>query len=81
MLRQERKLLNRFNELTFRLLDNCTWISPGPQDKLPRAGSFKGKQGIAIFFARVGENLEFSEVAPREMIVQGDTVVALGTTT
>ena len=61
--------------------DNCTWISPGPKDKLPWAGSFKGKQEIANFFACVGENLEFSELAPREMIEQGDTVVVLGTTT
>jgi len=61
--------------------DNCTWISPGPQDKLPWAGSFKGKQGVASFFARVGENLEFEDVAPREMIEERDTVVVLGTTT
>jgi len=59
--------------------DNCTWISPGPKDKLPWAGTFKGKQEIANFFAQVGQNLEFSEFAPREMIEQGDTVVVLGT--
>jgi uncharacterized protein len=59
--------------------DNCTWITPGPKDKLPWAGSFKGKQEIAKFFAQVAENLEFSEFAPREMIEQGDTVVVLGT--
>jgi uncharacterized protein len=61
--------------------DSCTWISPGPQDRLPWAGTFKGKQEIASFFARVGENLEFSELALREMIEQGDTVVVFGTTT
>jgi ketosteroid isomerase-like protein len=59
--------------------DGCTWISPGPPDKLPWAGTFKGKQEIATFFTRVDENLEFSEFAPREMIEQGDTVVVLGT--
>jgi ketosteroid isomerase-like protein len=59
--------------------DDCTWISPGPKDKLPWAGTFKGKQQIANFFAQVGQNLEFSEFAPREMIEQGDTVVVLGT--
>jgi uncharacterized protein len=59
--------------------DNCTWISPGPKDKLPWAGTFKGKQEIANFFAQVGQNLEFTEFAPREMIEQGDTVVVLGT--
>jgi hypothetical protein len=48
--------------------DNCTWVTPGPKDKLPWAGTFKGKQEIANFFARVGQTLEFSEFAPREMI-------------
>jgi uncharacterized protein len=57
--------------------DSCIWISPGPSDKLPWAGTFKGKQEIANFFAQVGENLEFSEFAPREMIEQGETVVVL----
>jgi uncharacterized protein len=59
--------------------DNCVWISPGPSDKLPWAGTFKGKHEIANFFAQVGEHLEFSEFAPREMIEQGETVVVLGT--
>ncbi|MBV8926241.1 MAG: nuclear transport factor 2 family protein [Bradyrhizobium sp.] len=59
--------------------DNCTWISPGPRDNLPWAGTFRGKPAIADFFTRIGENLEFTEFAPREMIEQGDTVVVLGT--
>jgi len=59
--------------------DNCTWISPGPNNILPWAGTFKGKQQIANFFMQVGANLEFTEFAPREMIEQGDTVVVLGT--
>lgn len=58
--------------------DNCVWISPGPKDKLPWAGKFKGKQEIANFFKYVGENLEFTEFAPLEMIEQGDSVVVLG---
>ena len=48
-------------------------------DKLPWAGTFRGKKEIADFFAHVAQNLEFSEFAPREMIEQGDTVVVLGT--
>jgi len=57
------------------LHDDCTWIAPGPKDKLPWAGTFRGKKEIADFFAHVAQNLEFSEFAPREMIEQGDTVV------
>jgi uncharacterized protein len=59
--------------------DTCVWISPGPQDKLPWAGNFKGRQEIADFFARVAQNLDFTEFAPREMIERGDTVVVIGT--
>lgn len=32
--------------------DGCTWITPGPTDKLPWAGRFKDKQEIAGFFAK-----------------------------
>jgi ketosteroid isomerase-like protein len=63
------------------IADNCTWVIPGPKDKLPWAGTFKGKQEIANFFTQVGDNIEFTEFGPREMIEQGDTVVALGTMT
>src|SRR5262245_54928703 len=45
--------------------DSCTWISPGPKDKLPWAGQFKGKQQIAGFFAQIAENIDFNEFAPR----------------
>ena len=57
---------------------SCTWISPGPKDKLPWAGQFRGKQEIAGFFAQIAENIDFNEFTPREFIEQGDTVVVLG---
>lgn len=56
----------------------CVWISPGPGDRLPWAGEFKGKPAILDFFTRVAQNLEFTEVVIREMIEQGDTVVIFG---
>jgi uncharacterized protein len=59
--------------------DNCIWIAPGPQDKLPWAGRFKGKQEIANLFAQVAQNLHFTEFEPRDMIERGDTVVVIGT--
>jgi uncharacterized protein len=46
----------------------CTWIFPGPQDKLPWAGNFKGRQEIADFFARLTQNLDFTEVALRSKV-------------
>lgn len=58
--------------------DDCTWISPGPKDKLPWAGTFNGKQGVADFFGRVEQNLEFNEFTPAEMLEQGETIVVIG---
>ena len=57
----------------------CTWITPGPQDKMPWAGNFKGRQEITDFFARVAQNMDVMELEPREMIEQGETVVVIGT--
>ncbi len=59
--------------------NNCIWNIPGPKDKIPYAGNFKGKQEIGNFFARLAEIWDFTEFAPREWIEQGDTVVVLGT--
>ena len=56
----------------------CTWIIPGPQDKLPWAGHFKGRQEITESLAYVVQNLDFTEYEPREMIEQGETVVVNG---
>ena len=30
------------------LHDDCTWIAPGPKDKLPWAGTFRGKKRLRI---------------------------------
>lgn len=59
--------------------DNCVWNTPGPKDKIPYAGKFKGKQEIGNFFTRLAETWDFTEFAPRDWIEQGDTVVILGT--
>jgi len=58
--------------------DKCTWIAPGPKDKLPWAGRFEGKLGVAEFFTQVGQNLHFTEFEPHDMIERGDTVVVIG---
>jgi uncharacterized protein len=28
--------------------DNCQWISSGPKDKMPWAGTYRGKQAIGV---------------------------------
>ena len=57
----------------------CTWISPGPQDQLPWAGKFKGRQEIADFFVRAGQAFDYADSTPHKMIEQGNTVVVIGT--
>jgi ketosteroid isomerase-like protein len=59
--------------------DDCTWIGAGPKDKLPWAGHFNGKQGVANFFSVVAQHLHFTKFAPHEYVEQGETVVVIGT--
>ena len=59
------------------LTDDVVWTLQGPST-IPFAGVHRGRQGIAQFFALVGEALEFEQFEPREFVAQGDTVVVLG---
>ena len=59
------------------LTDDVEWTFQGPSS-IPFAGTRRGREGVAEFFALVGENLELEEFEPREFVAQGDTVVVLG---
>jgi len=61
--------------------DHCEWTTPGPKDKLPWAGTYKGKQGIGSFFVTVDKHLEFTAFTPKDFIEKDDTVVIIGTYT
>src|SRR5262249_45442624 len=61
--------------------DQCEWSTPGPKDKLPWAGTYKGKEEIGSFFLIVDEHLECSEFTPMDFIEREDTVVVIGTYT
>ncbi len=60
--------------------DHCEWISPGPKDKLPWAGRYRGKQEIGSFFEQLGKHYEFTHLIPPVMIESGDKVVVTGKT-
>jgi ketosteroid isomerase-like protein len=62
-----------------RLSDDIVWTSPGEGTAIPQAGRIQGKARVAQFFEGVGANLEFHDFNPSEYVVQGDTVVAIGT--
>jgi ketosteroid isomerase-like protein len=59
------------------LTDDVEWTFQGPST-IPFAGTRRGREGVAEFFALVGEILKFREFEPREFVAQGDTVVVLG---
>jgi len=59
------------------LTDDIEWIEPGPADVIPAAGTYRGKEEVAGFFATLGENAEIHKFEPHEFIAQGDHVVVL----
>jgi ketosteroid isomerase-like protein len=63
-----------------RCHDDVEWASP-ESDYIPFAGIFRGKQGIAEFFAKLGANAHPERFEPQEFIAEGDKVVVLGQAT
>jgi ketosteroid isomerase-like protein len=60
--------------------ENIEWVSPGPPD-LPTAGTRRGRQQVAEFFAMVNALFEFQRFEPQTFVAQGDRVVVLGSDT
>jgi ketosteroid isomerase-like protein len=63
-----------------RCHDDAEWTSP-ESDYIPFAGMFRGKQGIAEFFSKLGANAHPQRFEPQEFIAEGDKVVVLGQAT
>src|SRR5258708_30585483 len=60
------------------LADNVEWVSSPESTTIPTGGRFRGRAGVAGFFQKVAETIEFDSFMPERYIEQGDTVVALG---
>src|SRR5579871_4227385 len=58
------------------LADDFTLVMPGPAD-VPLAGTFRGKQAVADWFAVIGQHFDGKGVDFQAYIAQGDTVVVL----
>ena len=56
--------------------DNIEWVVNGPAN-LEKCKAYKGRSGVQQFLDILAE-WEFSSFAPREFIVDGQTVVVLG---
>jgi ketosteroid isomerase-like protein len=61
-----------------KLADDVEWLSSPESKTIPTGGTFRGRAGVAKFFQKVAENIEFEAFMPEKYIEQGDTVVALG---
>ncbi|HEY8225920.1 MAG TPA: nuclear transport factor 2 family protein [Pyrinomonadaceae bacterium] len=59
------------------LADDIEWISPGPPDIMPTAGTRRGRQAVKEFFAVLSQQEDVEVFEPQEFIAQGDKVVAI----
>jgi ketosteroid isomerase-like protein len=57
------------------LSDDIEWVEPAVP---PLGGVYRGKDGVAEFFRKVGETSEFASFEPQRFVAQGDHVIALG---
>ncbi len=61
------------------LTDDVEWIVPGAG--IPFAGRYTGRRGVAGFFQKLAETSDTDPLVIEHYVEQGDTVVALGSST
>jgi ketosteroid isomerase-like protein len=59
------------------MADDITWTLP-EMEGVPFAGKRTGRNAVAQFFSLVGTSQESVRFEPRDLIAEGDKVVALG---
>ena len=60
-------------------VDDLVYYVPGPPDILPWAGTLRGKAELRQWYEMVAKTLEFDFFEPQQYLVNGETVVVLGT--
>lgn len=60
--------------------DDIEWVGVRTES-LPFSGPCQGKQAVAEFFTRMDEAQEAQQLEPRDIIAEGDKVVATGQST
>lgn len=60
------------------MADDADWLHPGPPDAIPFAGQYRGRDGVAQFFAKLGGAEDVEHFEPQEFFASGDRVVVLG---
>ena len=65
------------NSLLGLMADDVVWTLP-QMDGVPFAGARTGREAVGEFFATIDSSQETLRFDPRQLIAEGDTVVALG---
>lgn len=58
------------------MAEDVVWDVPG--DGLPLAGRYRGHEGVASFFQKLGIEWEIVDFQPREFVADGDRVLVVG---
>ena len=58
------------------LAEDVVWDMPG--DGFPLTGTYRGHEGVASFFQKLGEQAEILEFQPREFLADGNRVLVVG---
>jgi ketosteroid isomerase-like protein len=58
------------------LAEDVVWDMPGRG--LPLAGTYRGHDGVASFFQKLGQQADILEFQPREFLADGDRVLVVG---
>jgi uncharacterized protein len=64
-------------EVLALLTDDVEWWVAGPPE-IPYAGTFRGHDGVAQFFAAFDGAIDYESWDAREFLAEGETVVVLG---
>lgn len=59
------------------LADSAEWWAAGSRDRLPWAGTWRGRDGIAQFFEALNRVMDYERFETEEYITEGGTVVAI----
>ena len=59
------------------LADNAEWWAAGSRDRLPWAGTWHGRDGIAGFFEALNSAMDYDKFAAEEYVADGSAVVAI----
>ena len=67
----------KIDELLQLQAEDVEWITPGPPDVMPTAGTRRGREAVAEFFSTLSAQEDVEVFEPQEFIAQGDKVVSI----